>query len=43
LLACFDEAYICVTEDWENATGDTPTGYDMAQLVADMKRVVQIS
>jgi hypothetical protein len=31
-----DEGYAIVTQDWLNAVGDSPTGFDLAQLQTDL-------
>jgi hypothetical protein len=38
-----DEAYAIVTEDWIEANGESPSGFDIAQLTADLDGVVNWS
>jgi len=34
-----DEAYAVVTQDWIEADGESPSGFDLAQLLADLQAV----
>ena len=34
-----DEAFAVVTEDWIEADGESPSGFDIAQLLADLSVV----
>jgi hypothetical protein len=36
---CSDEAYVAITEDWIEADGKSPSGFDLAQLQADLAEV----
>ena len=35
----FDEAYACITPDWIEANGNAPSGFDLAQLQADLAEI----
>lgn len=37
--ACCDEAYVAITEDWIEQNGKSPSGFDIAQLTADLAQV----
>jgi len=35
----FDEAYCCLTPDWIEANGQTPSGFDLPTLQADLAQI----
>jgi hypothetical protein len=38
-----DEAYVAITEDWIAVDNESPSGFDMAQLMADLTAVTSLS